>query len=85
MRIRGNLVIEKIGYSSIIFADKGHNTNCEYPHWGVSIIYNDQNWGFFYDGHGLIDITINKDGTVSFKAASLGSRLITGDGKPKCK
>ena len=82
--INGNVFIEVVGYGAIYFKDMGHNTDCEYPHWGVSISYNDQTWGFYYDGGGLIDVTINEDGTATFKAVSGGSQLIKGDGKPKC-
>lgn len=83
MLISGNLVVAIPGHGVVSFQDKGHNTPCERPHWGVAISYNDQNWGFFYDGGGTIDVTINADGSLALVPGPAG-QIVVGTGPPKC-
>lgn len=82
---RGNLVLGIPGQGDVFFEDKGHNTPCSRPYWGVSITYNDQQWGFYYDGGGRINVSINDDGSVSFAPASEGSQVVIGSGPPVCR
>ncbi|MGZ3755315.1 MAG: hypothetical protein ACXVAY_21660 [Mucilaginibacter sp.] len=41
--------------------------------WGVSINFNDQNWVFRYGGNGMLSLTVNADGTLSFSSSSGGT------------
>ncbi|MEQ8335137.1 hypothetical protein [Nisaea sp.] len=81
---RGDLAIVVPGSGVIYFEDKGHNTPCSRPYWGVKITFKKQVWGFFYDGGGLVDVTIDAQGNPSFVAASGGSQVVVGDGPPRC-
>lgn len=82
---RGNLVLSIPGQEDVIFIDKGHNTNCSRPYWGVAISYDRQEWGFYYDGEGRVDVIVDQEGTVSFEAASEGSQVVVGSDQPTCR
>jgi hypothetical protein len=81
--VNGDMVVAIPGKGIVIFRDQGHNTPCSRPYWGVSIKYNDQQWGFFYDGGGTIDMTINADGSLAFVAGPAGV-IVNGSGPPQC-
>lgn len=83
MVVTGSLVVAIPGHGVVSFQDKGHNTLCRHPYWGVAITYNAQQWGFFYDGAGTIDMTINADGSLTFVAGP-GGQVVNGSGSPKC-
>lgn len=82
---RGNLVLSIPGQEDVIFIDKGHNTNCSRPYWGVAISYDRQEWGFYYDGEGRVNVIVDQEGNVSFEAASEGSQVVVGSGHPTCR
>jgi hypothetical protein len=86
---RGDLALIVMGHGVIMFRDIGHqNIPCGRPYWGVEITYNDQKWGFFYDGGGRIDVTINADGSVAFAVAAgqaSSAQIVQGDGPPICR
>jgi hypothetical protein len=82
---RGDMAVTILGTGAVMFTDQGHNTNCSRPYWGVKITYGDKTWGFFYDGGGLVDMSIAADGTVTFTASSEGSQVVVGNGPPTCR
>lgn len=81
--VSGNMVVAIPGKGIVSFRDMGHNTPCSRPYWGVAIKYKTQQWGFFYDGGGTIDMTINADGSVAFAAGPAGI-VVNGSGPPPC-
>jgi len=80
---RGDAAVVVPGQGPIVFLDKGHNTQCTRPYWGVSVSYKNQTWGFFYDDNGTVDLTINPDGTIQLVAGA-GGQVIPGNGAPQC-
>jgi hypothetical protein len=82
---RGNLAVIVLGTGAVVFTDQGHNTPCSRPYWGVKIEYGTQTWGFFYDGNGLVNMTVNADGSVSFAPGSNPSQVVVGNGPPQCQ
>ena len=81
--VRGDLGVVVPGQGVVTFIDKGHNTRCNRPYWGVEITFNDKHWGFFYDGAGTIEMTVNDNGTVSFVAGHAG-QVVVGSGPARC-
>jgi hypothetical protein len=81
---RGNLAVIVLGTGAAVFTDQGHNTPCSRPYWGVKIEYGSQTWGFFYDGGGVVNMTVNADGSVAFAGASNPSQVVVGSGPPRC-
>ena len=81
--VRGDLGVVVPGQGVVTFIDKGHNTPCSRPYWGVEITFNDKKWGFFYDGGGTVSMTVNDNGTVSFVAGPAG-QIVVGSGPPRC-
>jgi hypothetical protein len=80
---RGDIAVIVPGQGPIVFLDQGHNTPCDRPYWGVSVSFKKQTWGFFYDGDGTLDLTINADGTISLAAGPAG-QVVAGNGPPQC-
>ncbi|WP_374304414.1 hypothetical protein [Ferrovibrio sp.] len=80
----GPTAIVIMGSGVIYFDDRGHNTPCGRPYWGVRITFKDQVWGFFYDGYGQVNVSIDANGNPSFTASSAGSQVVQGDGPPRC-
>jgi|tagenome__1003787_1003787.scaffolds.fasta_scaffold20201599_2 hypothetical protein len=80
----GNFAVGMIGFGIIYFEDKGHNTDCLRPYWGVKITYKDKAWGFFYDAAGIVNITIDATGNPTFTAPA-PSQIIVGNGPPTCR
>jgi hypothetical protein len=80
-----NLSVNVLSTGAVVFTNQGHNTNCGAPYWGVKIVYGTQTWGFFYDGFGLVNMTVNADGSVAFSGGSNPSQVVVGSGPPKCQ
>jgi hypothetical protein len=78
--VSGDMIVAIPGQGIVTFRDMGHNTRCAHPYWGVSIKYKDQQWGFFYDGGGELDMTINANGSLAFPAGL----IVNGSGPPPC-
>ena len=53
----------------IRFTDIGDRKafGCFAPTWGVIIRYQDQSWGYYYEGDGKIDVTIDRNGDLRLK------------------
>jgi hypothetical protein len=81
--VRGNLAIVVPGQGPILFLDKGHNSPCSRPYWGVAVTYQTQKWGIFYDGGGTFDVTVNADGSISFTPGP-NTQVVSGTGPPQC-
>jgi len=81
--VRGNMAVVVPGQGAIIFTDKGHNTPCSRPYWGVLIEYLDKKWGFYYDGEGTVDLKVNADGSIALTPGPAG-QIVPGGGPPKC-
>lgn len=81
--VRGNIAVVIPGQGPVLFLDKGHNTNCGRPYWGVAVSYQNQTWGIFYDGDGTVDMTVNADGSIAF-APGPATQVVNGSGGPQC-
>ncbi len=81
--ISGDMVVAIPGNGIVSFTAKGHDGPCEHPYWHIALTYKDQQWGFFYDGEGYVDMTINADGSLAFGAAN--GVIVNGSGPPACQ
>ncbi len=68
----------------IRFTDIGDRKafGCFAPTWGVIIRYQDQSWGYYYEGDGKIDVTIDHNGNLRLKPVNgklFGSGACTSD------
>lgn len=68
----------------IRFTDIGDRKafGCFAPTWGVIIRYQDQSWGYYYEGDGKIDVTIDHNGNLRLKPVNgklFGSGACTTD------
>ena len=83
-QVRGDAVLLIPGRGALRFQDIGHGSPCSRPYWGVSIVLGSQKWGYFYDGNGVLDVSISADGSPTFTAVSESSQVVNGDGPPTC-
>lgn len=81
---RGDVAIVIPSRGVLRFRDIGHAFPCGQPYWGVAISLEDRNWGFFYDGGGVVDLTVAADGSVTLTPVSQGSQVVDGNGPPRC-
>ncbi|HXI12102.1 MAG TPA: hypothetical protein VNM92_05595 [Thermoanaerobaculia bacterium] len=83
VQTRGDIAVIVPGQGPIVFRDQGHNSPCSRPYWGVSVTFKKETWGFFYDGGGTVDLTINSDGTITLSPGPAG-QVVVGNGPPQC-
>lgn len=86
LNVLGSIGVAIPGRGVIQFTDIGHqNNNCSRPYWGVRIQYGDKVWGYFYDGGGVLHVTLNAQGEPTFAAVSEPSQVVVGGGHPTCR
>lgn len=68
----------------IVFENQGQIKACNVHFWALSIRYNEQRWGYYYEAKGSIDVTLQADGSVELKAVSPSSQIVIGTGPPVC-
>ena len=83
-QVRGDVAIVIPSQGVLLFRDIGHAFPCGRPYWGVAVSLGDRKWGYFYDGGGVLDLTVAADGSVTRTPVSQGSQVVNGDGPPRC-
>lgn len=79
----GNIAIQIPGRGIVKFKDTRHRPAPCGPYWSVAITYNAQQWTMYYDGDGLVDVTLNADGSVTLRGVN-GAQIVDGDRGPVC-
>ena len=65
----GSFSITVPGKGTVQFTDIGDRKafGCFAPTWGAMIRYQGQTWGFYYEGDGKLDVTIDYNGELRLK------------------
>ena len=68
----GSFSITVPGKGVVQFTDIGERKawGCFAPTWGAIIRYQGQSWGYYYEGDGKLDVTIDRFGDLQLKAVN---------------